>query len=76
MYTAGMRRIQLYIDEELDERLTVEARKANTSKAALIRESVAARYGKRTSVDDDPLSRLIGTVEVKPASVDDVVYGR
>jgi len=76
MYTASMRRIQIYIDEDLDERLKAEARRANTSKAALIRESVAARYGMQASIGNDPLSRLIGTVEVEPASVDDVVYGR
>ena len=76
MYTPVMRRIQLYIDEELDERLKAEARKANTSKAALIRESVAARYGEQATIGDDPFTTLIGTVDVEPAAVDDVVYGR
>jgi len=71
-----MRRIQIHIDEDLDERLAAEARKANTSKAALIRESVAARYGPQASIQDDPLTRLLGTVDAEPAAVDDVVYGR
>lgn len=76
MYTSSMRRIQIYIDEYLDERLQAEARRSGTSKAALIRESVAARYGERGSIDEDPLSRLIGQVDAEPAAVDDVVYGR
>ena len=71
-----MRRIQIYIEEALDDRLQAEARTAGTSKASLIRESVAARYGASTSIDEDPLSRLIGEVDAEPAAVDDVVYGR
>lgn len=71
-----MRRIQIYIDEELDERLQAEARKSGCSKASLIRESVAARYGESTPIEEDPLSRLIGEVDADPAAVDDVVYPR
>ena len=38
MYTFGMRRIQIYIQEDLDDVLQVEAAKRKRSKASLIRE--------------------------------------
>ena len=71
-----MRRIQIYIDEELDERLQAEARKSGASKASLIRESVAARYATRRPIREEGISRLVGKMDVDPASVDDVVYPR
>ena len=74
MYTSGMRRIQIYIDEELDERLQVEAARTGRSKASLIRESVAARMGRSTSLEDDPLTGLVGSLDCDPAAVDEVVY--
>lgn len=75
MYTDNMRRIQIYIDEELDERLQAEAAETGRSKAALIRESVSARFGKLVSVDDDPMTSLIGCVDAEPADIDETVYG-
>ena len=76
MYTLYMRRIQIYIEEELDELLQAEAKKAGTSKAALIRESVAARYGELAAIAEDPISLLVGKVDVESADVDETVYGR
>jgi len=69
-----MRRIQLYIEEVLDERLGAEAARAGVSKAALIREAVAQRYGDTRPLAD-PLDTLVGSLDVEPADVDDVVYG-
>lgn len=69
-----MRRIQIYIDEEMDERLQAEAARTGHSKASLIRESVADRLGKPGPVERDPITRLIGSVDVEPAGVDEVVY--
>jgi hypothetical protein len=74
MYTLFMRRIQLYIEEELDERLGIRAARAGVSKASLIREAVAERYGE-SAPEEDPLDSLIGSLDVAPGSVDDVVYG-
>lgn len=77
MYTSSMRRIQIYIDEALDERLQAEAARTGRSKAALIRECVAARMGEAESLDEDPLTRLVGAFEGEPtADIDEVVYGR
>jgi hypothetical protein len=74
MYTRDMRRIQIYIDEQLDERLGTEAARAGVSKAALIRESVAMRYRDSARIAD-PLDALVGSVDVEPGKVDEVVYG-
>lgn len=69
-----MRRIQLYMDEGLDDRLEAEAAGRGVSKASLIREAVAARYG--APAETDPMEALIGAFGGEPApSVDDVVYG-
>ena len=76
MYPATVRRIQLYIQEELDDVLQVEAAKRKRSKASLIRECVAARYGALSRTDTDPLTNLIGTVDIDPVDFDDAVYGK
>jgi hypothetical protein len=76
VHTHCMRRIQIYLDERLDERLQAEAARTGRSKASLIRESVATRYEELPALDDDPLSRLVGAIDVEPADIDDVVYGR
>ena len=70
-----MRRIQIYIDEELDERLKIEAARTKRSKAALIRESVAERFGKTGSLQVDPITSLVGSIDVEPGDVDEIVYG-
>ena len=70
-----MRRIQIYMDEELDERLEKEAAETGTSKAAIIRACVAAHYetGEATT---DPLDGLIGAFD-GPAvqDLDEAIYG-
>ena len=74
MYTPRMKRLQIYIDEELDDELAVRARRAHTSKAALVREAV------RRSIGDplpklDPFREWIGGSDAAPAPVDEIVYG-
>lgn len=71
-----MRRIQIYIDEKMDETLRSEAMRTGRSKASLIRECVAERYAAAGPVENDPISGLVGSVDAEPADVDDVVYGR
>lgn len=71
-----MRRIQIYIEEELDEALQAEATRTGRSKAAIIRESVAARIGRVGKIPEDPISALVGSVDAEPAEADEIVYER
>lgn len=73
-----MRRIQIYMDEELDDRLEHEAASTGTSKAALIRACVARHYAGEHAADD-PLDALVGRFGGEPtgdaSTLDDVIYG-
>lgn len=69
-----MRRLQIYIDEDLDDALAVLARSGHTSKAALIREAVRRSIGEQEPTLD-PFREWIGGSEAEPAPVDEVVYG-
>lgn len=71
-----MKRLQIYIDEDLDAALAAEARRAHRSKAALIRDCVAMRFRDRSAAD--PLDDIVGFIEGAPddsRSIDEVVYG-
>jgi hypothetical protein len=73
-----MKRLQIHIEEDLDDVLAVEAVRRKTSKAALIRQAVAERYVSAASPQDDLLA-MSGVIEGRPDdsdSIDDVVYGR
>ncbi len=74
MYDRRVRRLQIYIDEALDEALTVEAARLGTSKAALIRDHVA-RSMKVREPAPDPICELIGRYDEDPGSIDEIVYG-
>ncbi len=74
-----MKRLQIHIEEELDDALAVAAAQQGTSKAALIRQAVAERYA---SVEDGREALLSMSGMLKGGSpndsrsIDDVVYGR
>jgi len=70
-----MRRLQIYIDADVDEALAAEAARRSTSKAAIIRESVAVHLGTHKSRNGDPMAPLVGRYPGAPGSVDEVVYG-
>jgi hypothetical protein len=79
MYDYGMRRLQIMIDEDLDEALAHQAREEGTSKAGLIRRYVRERIKPLPPIEEDALWQLIGMSEGNPddsMSVDDVVYPR
>lgn len=74
LYNAPMKRLQIYIEEAVDEELARRAVREGTSKAALIREYVAERLGaERTG--RDPLDALVGRYDAEPGSIDELVYG-
>ena len=74
MYAPTMRRLQIYIDEDLDDALAIRARRAQTSKAALIRDAVRRSLGEPEPTTD-PFRDWIGGSDADPAPVDEVVYG-
>ena len=73
-----MKRLQIMIEEELDEALEQQARKERVSKAALIRRYVREHLRPLPPIEDDPLWELIAMDDgpLDYTSVDDVVYPR
>ena len=74
-----MRRIQIHLDEDVDDALARQAREQGVSKAALIREYLANHVTPRARGGSDPAARLIGVYDGAPDEserVDDVVYDR
>jgi hypothetical protein len=71
-----MKRLQIMIDEELDEALERQARKEGVSKAALIRRYVRDELRPLPPIRDDPLWEMVGADrDIEPADIDEVVYG-
>jgi len=70
-----MRRLQILIEEELDAALASEAARQGTSKGALIRRFVAEKLRPSPRHEQDPFRKLIGSIDVDPEDIDDVVYG-
>ena len=69
-----MKRLQILIDEELDEALERLAVREGTSKAALIRQFVRQRLATLPSLETDPLWQMVGHDDFEPEPVDRVVY--
>ena len=69
-----MKRLQISIEEELDDALAVEAARRRTSKAALIREFVRERLGRGTPVPADPMADLIGDIDDEAGDIDSLIY--
>ena len=75
----SVKRLQILIDEDLDDALEHQARQEKTSKAALIRRYVRERLKPLPPLEHDPLWAWVGGGEGEPhdsVSVDDVVYPR
>ena len=75
-----MRRIQLYLDDDVDDALQAKAQRAGTSKAAVIRGAVARDLGPRSTRQGDPWMAMAGAFDDYLADgqivdIDDVVYG-
>ena len=71
---ATMKRLQIYIDEDLDQALAVQALREKRSKAALIRQFVREKLY-RPSLPD-PLDALAGSIDEEAGDIDEVVYRR
>ncbi|MEX0873341.1 MAG: CopG family transcriptional regulator [Actinomycetota bacterium] len=72
-----MKRLQIYIQEEMDDALALEATRLGTSKAALIRDFIRDKLP-LSSGGRDPLDEIVGWAKDVEASydIDEVVYGR
>lgn len=57
-----MRRTQLYLDEEMSRTLTAESRRRGTTVSALVREAVAAAYGRPAAGDRHAVIQRIAGV--------------
>ncbi len=68
-----MKRLQIMIEEDLDDALGLEAKKQRTSKAALIRQFVRRELGGELG-GDDALKEMLGVDDFEPVPIDDVVY--
>jgi len=71
----SMKRLQILIEEDLDEALARQALSEGTSKAALIRKFVRQQLGAVAPLESDPLGRMIGADDFDPGPIDEVVYG-
>ena len=77
----SMRRIQIYIEEGVDDRLGALARERGVSKSSVIRDAIAKEVGPASDQPEDPRDRLIGCLDgeedpkYRGLSIDEVVYG-
>jgi hypothetical protein len=71
----AVKRLQIMIDEDLDAALDRLALHEGTSKAALIRRFVRQNVKPLPPLEEDPLWQMVGTIDVEPADIDEVVYG-
>lgn len=73
---AAMRRIQIHIDEELDEAVATQAAREGVSKAALIRKFIARQVRPVAPPSDDPWDAITGWLDDDPVDdIDEVIYG-
>jgi len=77
VYSSLMRRIQLYMDEDLDHALTAEAARTGRTRSELVRAAVRRSLDRALSKYPDPVDDLIGSVDIDPIDdIDAVVYPR
>ncbi len=69
-----MKRLQISIEEDLDEALDRRAAEEGVSKAAIVRRSVRKELEPPPPLEEDALWSFVGAGEFEPAGVDDVVY--
>ena len=75
VYTQPMRRIQLYLDDNLDEALSAVAARRGVSRSAYVRDAVRLCLADGPEAVSDALDALVGSVDVEPGDdLDAVIY--
>jgi metal-responsive CopG/Arc/MetJ family transcriptional regulator len=69
-----MKRLQIMIDEDLDDALDSISAAEGVSKAAVIRRVVRRALQPLPPLEDDAVGRMAGADDFEPADIDDVVY--
>jgi len=69
-----VKRLQISIDEDLDEALDRRSAAEGVSKAALVRRFVRKELDPLPGLDEDPLWEFAGAGSFEPGDIDDVVY--
>lgn len=76
MYILLVRRIQLYMDDELDDARSAEVARLGVSRSALVRDAVRVSLSAYFDTPADAVDELIGWLDVDPdKDIDSVVYG-
>ena len=70
----SMKRLQIMIDEDLDEALARIALREGTSKAALIRRYVRGQVTSLLPIDSDPIGLMVGDEDLDREPIDETVY--
>jgi len=72
----AVKRIQIHMDEKLDEAAETEAARRGISKAALIRASLAHELQTDSVKSSDPWESISGWLDDDPVeNIDEAVYG-
>lgn len=71
-----MRRIQLYIENDMDDALSAAAARRGLSCSALVRDAVRSALAGELDARADLFDALVGSVDVEPdGDLDAVIYG-
>lgn len=70
VYIDLVRRIQLYMDDDLDHALTAEAARSGRTRSELVRMAVRQSLEHAFTEIPDPVDALIGSVDIDP--IDDI----
>jgi hypothetical protein len=71
-----MKRIQIHLEEDLDDAAEREAKRRGISKAALIRGSLARELSPEPVDSVDPWARMCGWLDDEPIeNIDEFLYG-
>jgi hypothetical protein len=72
-----LRRVQLMLDDDLDERIAFRAKVEGISRSEVVRRILRAEFPALPPLHEDPIWEIVGAAgpDAEPANVDDVVYG-